>query len=206
MNEMSPWLGYYTNMSCPTYKQVMSHVWMSHVPHKCGQISRFIRWIYVYGWDETWLIHMWDMTHSYVAHNSFRLVVSYVVASTCMNEMRYYKWRVTAVRHTHERIMSHIWMSHVTHMNESCPTYEWVMRHIWMRHVPHMNELRPMSHIWMSHVPHMNESCATYECVMSHIWMSYVRLLDESCQNCWQGSRVTWFVICWYVTWLIHME
>ena len=151
MNEMSPWLGYYTNMSCPTYKQVMSHVWMSHVPHI--NVDRL-----VVSYDEftcmdemrhdsficgTWLIHMWHMTHSYVAHNSFRLVVSYVVASTCMNEMRYYKWRVTAVRHTHERIMSHIWMSHVTHMNESCPTYEWVMRHIWMRHVPHMNELRP---------------------------------------------------------------
>jgi len=28
--------------------------------------------------------------------------------------------------------MSHIWMSHVTHINESCHTYEWVMSHIWM--------------------------------------------------------------------------
>jgi len=30
--------------------------------------------------------------------------------------------------------MSHIWMSHVTHMNESCHTYERVMSHIWMSH------------------------------------------------------------------------
>ena len=30
---------------------------------------------------------------------------------------------------TRERCMSHIWMSHVTHMNESCHTYEWVMSH-----------------------------------------------------------------------------
>jgi len=45
--------------------------------------------------------------------------------------------------------MSHIWMSHVSHMNESCLTHEWVM-----------------SHIWMSHVSHMNESCLTYE---SHV-------------------------------------
>jgi len=42
--------------------------------------------------------------------------------------------------HTYEWIMSHIWMSHVTHMNESCRTYEWVMLHIWMRHVTHMSE------------------------------------------------------------------
>jgi len=38
------------------------------------------------------------------------------------------------------------WMSHVTLMNEACPTYGWVM-----------------SHIWISHVPHMNESYRTYE-------------------------------------------
>ena len=47
----------------------------------------------------------------------------------------------------------YIWMSHVTHMNESCHTHEWVMSHTyeWV-----------MSHMWMSHVTHMNESCHTY--------------------------------------------
>ena len=30
----------------------------------------------------------------------------------------------------YEWVMSHIWMSHVTHMNESCHTCEWVMSHI----------------------------------------------------------------------------
>ena len=29
--------------------------------------------------------------------------------------------------HTYEWVMSHIWMSHVTHLNESCHTYECVM-------------------------------------------------------------------------------
>jgi len=58
-------------------------------------------------------------------------------ASTC---------RVIESCHTYEWVMSHIRMSHVTHMNESCHTYE-----------------RVMSHIWMSHVTHMNESCHTYE-------------------------------------------
>jgi len=52
---------------------------------------------------------------------------------------------------THESVMSHIWMSHVTHMNGSCHTYEWVM-----------------SHIWMSHGTHMNESCHTWKRVVSH--------------------------------------
>jgi len=60
-------------------------------------------------------------------------------------------------RMSYERVISHIWMSHVTHVNESYHTCEWVMLHI-----------------WMSHVTHVNESCHTYEWVMSHMWMSHI--------------------------------
>ena len=48
-------------------------------------------------------------------------------------------------------VVSHIRMSHVTHINESCCTHEWVT-----------------SHIWMSHVTHIDESRHTYEWLMSH--------------------------------------
>ena len=90
--------------------------------------------------------------------------------------------------HYFRLFMAHIWMSHVTYMNESCRTYEWVMLHIWMSHVTYMNESCHiyewvMSHIWMSHVTHMNESCHTYEWVMSHIWISYVTHMYESCHT-----------------------
>ena len=61
--------------------------------------------------------------------------------------------------------MSHIWMSHVTHMVESYHSYEWVMSHTWMSHV---------THIWMSHVTHMDVSCHTYGWVVSLMWMSHV--------------------------------
>ena len=57
--------------------------------------------------------------------------------------------------------MSQVWMSHATHIDESCHTHEWVMSHTWISHVPHIS---------MSHAKHMNESCHTYEGVMSHIW------------------------------------
>ena len=61
-----------------------------------------------------------------------------------------------ASRDTYEWVMSHIWMSHVTHMNELCHTYGWVMSHIWMRHITRMNE-----------------SCHAYEWVMSQYrWKS----------------------------------
>ena len=86
-----------------------------------------------------------------------------------------------------EWVMAHIWMSHVTHMNESCHTYEWVMSRIWMSHVTHMNESCHtckwvMSHTWMSHVTHVDESCHTrawschtYESVMANIyWRFYI--------------------------------
>ena len=48
----------------------------------------------------------------------------------------------------------HIWMSHVTRMNESCHTSDWVMSQTYEC---------VMSHAWMSHAPHTNESCQTYE-------------------------------------------
>ena len=66
------------------------------------------------------------------------------------------------------RVAEHIWMSHVTHMKESCPTYK-----------------RVMSCIWKSHGTHMKESCHTSECVPSHIWLSHVRHMN------WVTSRTS---------------
>jgi len=88
--------------------------------------------------------------------------------------------------------MSHIWVSHVTPLNESCHISEWVISHIYMSHVAHLNV--PCDKWWMwSHVrsvchtsewvmPHIrvsrftprNESCHTSEWVMSHIWMRHM--------------------------------
>ena len=75
-------------------------------------------------------------------------------------------------------VMSHTWMSYVTHTNESCHTHEWVTSHIWMSHVTHK---LVMSHTWMSYITHMNDLCHTYEWVISHTWMSYVAHMNESC-------------------------
>jgi len=47
---------------------------------------------------------------------------------------------------SHNSVMSHVYMSHVTRrysrrgIDESCHTYEWVMSHKWMRHVIRMHE------------------------------------------------------------------
>ena len=81
----------------------------------------------------------------------------------------------------YEWVMSHIWMSHVSHRNKACltyecHTYEWVMSNMWMSHVKHVNKSR----IWMSHVPDMDGSCLTYEWVIARMCMSRALHVNES--------------------------
>ena len=58
--------------------------------------------------------------------------------------------------HTCGWVMSHTWMNHATHMNESCHTYNDLFHCL----IP--DDMR------MSRVTHMNEPCHTHEWVMSH--------------------------------------
>ena len=97
--------------------------------------------------------------------------------------------------HKYKWVISHIWTSHVTHMDGSCPTYKRVMSHMWWSHVAHVRVIphkcrsvtthphtwtshvtrqRVMSHTWTSHLTQINESCLTHEFVMPHIWTSHV--------------------------------
>ena len=65
-------------------------------------------------------------------------------------------------------ITSHIWMSRVTHMKESCHTYDWAVSYIWLRYVTHYYTLFMWTH-----------SCV-YTCVytlIAHTWMSQVYAL-----------------------------
>jgi len=138
----------------------------------------------------------WVMSHS---HES--CLTHGVRCGTYVNESCHVYERLMS----YDWLMSH-GVSHVTYTNESCHVYEWVISfirmdqvsHIWMIHVSHMDELcrmRKVSHQQaaqtiahplfthmnesclthgVSHVPYMNESCHIYEWVMSRIWMSRV--------------------------------
>ena len=128
-----------------TYQWIVSHmntschIWMRHVTHEC---------------DMSHMNASCDIRMSHVAHTN----------ESCMDSPRGILLPdLTRVTHMNKRVMSHIWMSHVTHMNASCHTYEWLVSHTWMSHVTHMNE---PCHIWMRRV--------LYEWVMSHRWMSHV--------------------------------
>ena len=96
--------------------------------------------------------------------------------------------------------MEHIWMSHVTHvnqtwqtassessthmlarMNTSWHTCEWVMAPMWKSHDKHVNRTwqaarlriraRARSHMWMNHGTRMNVSWNTCERVMANMWI-----------------------------------
>ena len=107
--------------------------------------------------------------------------------------------------HTHECVMSHIWMSRITHMNESCAmtihvcamthscmchdSYEWVIydSHILMSHDTHMNEYDiPDSFMYVTRLIHIDSHTKTHvpsrlsEWVTSHWRMSHVTHTNES--------------------------
>ena len=73
-------------------------------------------------------------------------------------------------------------------MNESCHTYEWVMSHIWMSHGTHMNDgpcatHRNALHYAATHVHHIrNESCHTRDTARSHV----SHLTRSLCNRNWQ--------------------
>jgi len=121
---------------------------------KCGCHWQF-------DWCVIWLLRVCHMTYLYFWRDSFTWAT----------------WRIDIVAwRIHTCDMTHyitVWMSHVTHMNESCHTYEWVMAHIRMSHVTDMNQSCHtyewvMSNTCMRHVKHINASCHTHKCVMSN--------------------------------------
>jgi len=89
-------------------------------------------------------------------------------------------------------VLSHVQISHVTHLNELCHTYEWDVSQIWMSHVTCANESCHMCEWVMSCIsredtlkyaktlPKMSMPYLTCEWVLAHIWMSHGTHMNES--------------------------
>jgi len=110
---------------------------MTHVVPMCDMT-------YSYEWYDPfmcvpWLIHMFDMTHSYA-------------------------WYDCGMTFCFEWVMSHIWMSHVTHMNESC--------HTWMSHVTHMSH---KCVVWLFYLSDMTHSYVWHDSFISVVWRIHIR-------------------------------
>jgi len=68
-------------------------------------------------------------------------------------------------------VIWHIWVSHVTHMNESCHSCEWSCR--WYE----------WSQVWLSYVTHTNSSFHMCECGMSPVSMSHGTRVNRTCHS-----------------------
>jgi len=169
------WMSHGTHMneSCHTYEWVMSHIWMRHVTHM-NEPCHTYEWVMSHIWmshvthmNESCHTYKWVMSHTQSSPITdmpkmdwFWLLIfpTNVVRGLLNKEIKFQNKGAVLVQiapllfsqprnqnQSIKRGMLHVWMSHVTHVNESWHTYECVM-----------------SHIWMSHVTPMNASCQTH--------------------------------------------
>jgi len=136
-----------------------------------------------------WIIHIWYLFVICVRFCKTWFVHTWQDAFVYVAR---YMWNTT----------SHIWMSRVTHINESCH-----VSHIWMSHVTRMDASCHMSHIWMRHATHtkLNENSLTYakSCVGDAIFV-IVRLTRIGMAL--PIKKKKWRVQCGYgVAWPIDM-
>jgi len=149
------WMSYvaHRNESCRTYECVMSHIGMSHVAHMNASCLTY-EWVMSHIWM-SYVAHMNEPCRTYISHISVSHTCKHLQYSVCLPLCRRYEWG-----HTYEWVMSHIQMSHVTHishtwacqtqastsnscaegmseatpMNYWCCAYKWVIFHIHHRH------------------------------------------------------------------------
>ena len=91
------WMSHVTHMdgSCSTYEWVMSHIWMSHVPHgPVGSVCKNLHFIAAI--TEMLLIWMSHVTHMHETRHKYEWVMSHIECDT------------------DGRVVSHVWLSHVT--------------------------------------------------------------------------------------------
>ena len=224
-------MSHVTHMNQPwhTYEWVMSHVWMSHVLHvpllifiwhDSFMFVSVVRWL-IYMCDKqtsdsvhmAWLIHMCNMTYSYVWYDSF-MCVTWLTNS---NYNRKLPERITSARrdanrirvdescHTHERVMSHIQMSHTTRIDEGIPE-----RMTSARRDANANAISPRT--WkfelMSHGTRNDESCRTSEWVNSNSnWKEWHLLEVTPMPKRVRHEPESWHTWEWVMphTWMSHV-
>jgi len=174
----------------------------------------------------TWLIHLCDMTHSYMLRDSHKCVLS---SATLLDNPA--SSRVTGripvcgMMHSCWTWLIHMlacwpWLIHVCDMTHTCVWHDSYMCVTWLIHVcPHLRDLRA----WLIHVCDMTHSyvwhdsfiCVTWRihmCDKTHVrlraWLIHVCDMTHVTQNSF--ICVAWLIhMCDMthscVTWLIHM-
>jgi len=88
------------------YKRVISLIWMRDI----ARMNESCR-------------HVMSCVYTLASHCHSFVLMLLLLCHPWINES--YDWYMNKSYCTYEWVTSHIWMSHVTHMNESCHTYEW---------------------------------------------------------------------------------
>ena len=149
------------NESRYTDQWVMTHMWMSHVTNQ---------WVMSHTWTSH-VTYQWVMSH---INESCHISMSHVtnMNESCHISMSHvtYQWVMSHTKSPDSRC--HIFMSHVTLIDESFHTHEWVMSHIWMSHVTYAHLCVHLFWIWR-HICDVTRSCV---CVRVCFWKVWQRL------------------------------
>jgi len=141
-----------------TYEWVMWQMAMSHVTHG-NELCDIYAWV-------MYCVMRWDIVNTWLMHkNTIHDSLSHVLC----HEMRYSPLCIVMRYSPLCIVMRYSPLCIVIRLNqgedESCDTYQRVMWHIPLRHVTHINAscrtYHESCHTPMSHVTHTNESCDT---------------------------------------------
>jgi len=90
-------------------------------------------------------------------------------------------------------------MCYVTHMNESCPTFIRVMSHIWMNHVTHMNDSYMKIHISYTLGCNSVLQCVAFQKSFRHLLHCYTLIHNSLIHTC-----ATWRIHLYDMTRVHH--
>jgi len=182
----------------------MSPSHMSHITHgsamdgPCQHMyARDIR-SHAFTYIGTWLIHMCDMTHAYVWHDSFicgtwlihtlDITQSHVWHDTSLCSLASFQLHCVTTHSCvgHDSFIRATWLIPMFPRQPFSCLY--LRAHVWMSRDTHINESRDiygwdLNQSWTSHVTHMDESCHTYTGVESHRGVSHVWTMHKACHT-----------------------
>jgi len=195
MNESCPtyervmshiWTSHFPHMneSCPTYDRFMSHIWTTHDLYTTRAWSASAALM-----KESWQTYQWVTSAIRSNHDTHtnKSARKYHALVSSTNIPMSHVSHMIKLWHSYEQISSHTYhvlvsssagwvmshkpMSHVTHINESCPTHGRVTSHIPRAHGTSQQLFAFAFEIWLFHFePQSQEHFLKFFRLIVHHW------------------------------------
>jgi len=199
----------YVNESCCRESQIWnieSQIWSMtrlmymHVNESCCRESDMVcNMAHSHLWHdscicETWLIHMCENMRTFSLAQYGILHIQYANRWIWMQKYAYcrgYEW-----------VMSHVYMSRVILMNESCHTYTWVMSYLWSSDVTYEMGMLQICEIECENahiVVHMNDC----QCATMNVYMTWLIHMYDTIHVHVGHDPFTCATICAHSLWMI---